>query len=151
MIEFGQDAPRLGNQYLEDTALNLYLNYLLPSENTHGKELAAFGAKVASAEYLSHSREAERNKPWLEQFDAYGNRIDKIHTSESWKFFKRESARNGLISTPYNSDMSNKPNETERLIQITKLHLFAASSAMFSCPLAMTDGAATVIRNILRG
>ena len=46
--------------------------------------------------------------------------------------------------------MSNKKDETDRLLQMAKLHLFDAGSAMFSCPLAMTDGAATVIRNILQ-
>ena len=72
-----------------------------------------------------------------------------MHTSPSWKFYKGESARNGLIATAYSRDMSNKNDESDRLVQITKLHLFAASSALFSCPLAMTDGAATVIRNLL--
>jgi hypothetical protein len=32
---------------------------------------------------------------------------------------------------------------------VVKLHMFASSSALFSCPLAMTDGATSVIRNML--
>ena len=113
------------------------------------QELITFGDKVASPEYLNHIHTAEHDKPWLEQYDAYGNRIDKVHTSESWKFFKGEAATNSLIATAYNQDLTSKSSESSRLTQVTKLHLFAASSALYSCPLAMTDGAATVIRNLL--
>ena len=45
--------------------------------------------------------------------------------------------------------MTPKIDEACRLLQVVKLHMFAASSALFSCPLAMTDGATSVIRNIL--
>ena len=102
-----------------------------------------------SKQFLASMCDAEKNIPWLEQFDAFGNRIDKIHTSAGWKFMKDQSAKNGLIAGAYESDLSNKRDETSRLIQIAKIHLFGASSAMFSCPLAMTDGAATLLRNIL--
>ena len=33
-----------------------------------------------------------------------------------------------------------------RLCQMVKLYLFAASSGMYSCPLAMTDGAAKILK-----
>ena len=37
-----------------------------------------------------------------------------------------------------------------RLHQIAKLYLYAPSSGMFSCPLAMTDGAAAILTNQVR-
>ena len=33
-----------------------------------------------------------------------------------------------------------------RLHQIAKLYLFSASSGLYSCPLAMTDGAAKILK-----
>ena len=37
-----------------------------------------------------------------------------------------------------------------RLHQIAKLYLYAPSSGMFSCPLAMTDGAASILTSQVR-
>jgi hypothetical protein len=34
-----------------------------------------------STKYIEASRNAEENVPWLEQFDSYGKRIDKLHLS----------------------------------------------------------------------
>lgn len=55
-------------------------------------DLIRFGLKVSSKEYLAMNANAEENEPWLEQFDAWGQRVDKLHTSEGWRFLKREAA-----------------------------------------------------------
>jgi hypothetical protein len=55
---------------------------------------------------------------------------------------KNISATEGLIAIPY----ENKFSIYSRLYQILKLYLYAPSSGMFSCPLAMTDGAAVTIQ-----
>jgi hypothetical protein len=64
-------------------------------------DLKAFGAKIGSREYLDMLADAEQNKPWLEQYDGWGKRIDKIHTSEGWRYFKKEAAIEKLIAIPY--------------------------------------------------
>ena len=86
-------------------------------------------------------RNAHAHPPKLTQFDALGQRIDQLHTSEGWRFFKAEAARDQLIAQPY-TDLAN-PNR--RLEQLVKLFLFSPGSGMVSCPLAMTDGAAFVL------
>lgn len=106
-------------------------------------DLIRFGAKVASKEYLEMSANAEDNKTVHEQFDAWGKRVDKLHTSEGWRFFKREAAIEELTYLPYRQDLkSPEYNPNARLHQIVKLMLFQPSGGMVSCPLAMTDGAA---------
>jgi hypothetical protein len=55
---------------------------------------------------------------------------------------KNISAKEGLIAIPYEKKFS----VYSRLYQILKLYLFAPSSGLFSCPLAMTDGAAKTIQ-----
>jgi hypothetical protein len=37
-----------------------------------------------STMYTEAARNAEENLPYLEQFDSYGKRIDKLHLSEGW-------------------------------------------------------------------
>ena len=95
-------------------------------------------------------RNAESNPPVLEQFDGYGRRIDKIHISEGWKFLKKQIVSEKLVQIPYKNsvegDQDFHPNA--RLHQIAKLYLFAPSSGLTSCPLAMTDGAAFTLREV---
>lgn len=72
-------------------------------------DLERFGLKVGSKQYLEMAANAEEVKPTLEQFDAYGKRIDKLHTSEGWKFLKREAAIEKLVAIPYTNNDPNSP------------------------------------------
>lgn len=100
-----------------------------------------FGEKVATNIHELHL-ETERNVPRLETFDAWGNRVDKIIVTNAWKEMKNISATEGLIAIPYEQKYSIH----SRLYQILKLYLFAPSSGLYTCPLAMTDGAARTIQ-----
>ena len=59
---------------------------------------------------------------------------------------KKISAVEGLIAIPYEK----KFEEFSRLYQIIKLYMFAPSSGMYGCPLAMTDGAAKTLQVVWR-
>lgn len=52
------------------------------------------------------------------------------------------SAEEGLVSIPY----ENKFGQWGRILQFTKLFLYHPSSGLYTCPLAMTDGAAKTIK-----
>jgi hypothetical protein len=56
---------------------------------------------------------------------------------------KRISAREGMIALAYERDP--KHHGFSRLIQMSKNYLFSPSSGLYSCPLAMTDGAAKTL------
>ena len=95
-------APRIGNQYLEDTPLITYLKLFYNDMTIEQKvkmenDINQFGMKVGSREYLDMSKNAEMYHPTLEQYDGYGRRIDKLHTSEGWRFMKKEAAKERLI------------------------------------------------------
>ncbi len=64
-------------------------------------DLIRFGGKVSSKEYLEMNANAEDNKTVLEQFDGWGKRVDKLHTSEGWKYMKKEAALEKLTYLPY--------------------------------------------------
>ena len=144
---FIQDGPHLGNQFLEDSALIDYISTLIPSEiiNQCKDDLIDLGYKTVT-EYYEYHKDAEKNPPNLEQFDAWGNRIDIIHTTWGWKKLHDVSARDGLVAFGYEG----KYNEYTRLLQFIRLYLFNPSSGLYNCPLAMTDGATFLIKNILK-
>jgi alkylation response protein AidB-like acyl-CoA dehydrogenase len=88
--------------------------------------------------------EAEQNPPVLNQFDPWGKRIDEIKTSKGWQQLDRVSAEEKLVALGYQRPYG----AASRIVQFTKIMLFHPSSAFYSCPLAMTDGAAKVIEKL---
>ncbi len=150
-LAFYQCGPRLGNPFLEDEALQRFIKVTLKDcpDNLLSDifaDLEQFGDKCAGP-YLAMAADAERFKPTLEQFDQWGRRVDRVHVSTGWRFFKTESAIEGLVATAYEGREAapGSPLATQhrsphaRVHQALKLLLFSPSSGMFSCPLAMTD------------
>ncbi|KAI9184222.1 hypothetical protein H9P43_003323 [Blastocladiella emersonii ATCC 22665] len=151
-VDFLQDPPRFGNQFAEDAILRECLAALLPAGVLEHwtDDLTALGARVASdGDITQLGNDAESNHPRLEQYDAWGKRVDRIHTSQGWKELHRVSATEGIVATAYERAPAQTPQWTQRVRQMAKLYLFNPSSAIYSCPLAMTDGAATLIRATL--
>lgn len=142
MAEFFQDGPVLKNQYESDRVLRSYLKRRLPGEllPVIERELAHLG-ELASCRMLALADEAERNPPKLVQFDPWGRRVDQIEVSAAWKELERIAAEEGIVATGY----ERKHGDLSRVVQFAKLYLYAPSSAIYSCPLAMTDGAARAI------
>ena len=139
MPEFFQDAPRLGNQYEDDALLRAYLRWRLPPLMLAEIEpdLRRLGDRVAT-DILALGEQAEASPPRHFPYDAWGRRIDRIETSDAWRELDRISASEGVVATAY--ERAN--GAYSRIDQFARLYLFAPSSALYSCPLAMTDGAA---------
>lgn len=101
VTKINQEAPRLGNRYLEDTALREYVEEaLLKKSPAFVRELERLGDRITTL-YLPAAKDAERNPPVLEQFDSYGQRIDKIHLTEGWRRLGVLSAEDGIVSLAY--------------------------------------------------
>ncbi|XP_060105831.1 acyl-CoA dehydrogenase family member 11-like isoform X2 [Heteronotia binoei] len=142
---FCQEPPQLGNPYLEDPLLQAYLKSLLPPKvfTEINADLQRFGARVKNEiDHLGH--ECELNPPRLQQFDAWGRRVDQIITCAAWKKMKEISAEEGLIAEAYERRYSS----WSRVYQVAKLYLYTPSAGLFTCPLGMTDGAAKVIESL---
>jgi alkylation response protein AidB-like acyl-CoA dehydrogenase len=139
MSDFYQDSPRLGNQYTSDALLRSYLKHRLPAEALEAVEpdLQRFGERVAT-EILALGNVAESDPPQHVPYDAWGRRIDDIVVSDAWRALDRVSAEEGLVAIGYERRFG----ASSRIYQMAKLYLFHASSATYSCPLAMGDGAA---------
>lgn len=139
---FHQDAPRLTNQYDGDPLLPSYLRWRLSRELAG--ELEPSWRRIgglAATEWLALDAAAESNPPRHVPYDAWGRRVDRIETSEAWRALDRIAAEEGLVAIAY----ERKHGELSRVDQFARLYLYAPSSATYSCPLAMTDGAARLL------
>src|SRR3954471_21493965 len=92
----------------------------------------------AATDLLSLAEAAESQPPRHTPYDAWGRRVDRIETSDAWRALDRISATEGIVATAY----ERRHGSHSRVHQMARLYLFAPSSAVYSCPLAMTDGAA---------
>lgn len=84
-------------------------------------------------------------QPTLRTFNEYGVRVDEVKTSAAWKAEHVASAEEGLVALAYEKGAS----YVSRLQQFAKLLMYVPSSGMYSCPLAMTDGAARLLELLL--
>ncbi len=142
MNEFIQTGPAFSNTFESDHLLRSYLERVMPAEHWPAirADLARFGERAAT-ELVSLAEEAEANPPYLRKFDAWGNQVDEVVTSHAWKALDRISAEEGIVATGYERQYG----PWSRLYQFAKLYLFHPGSAYYTCPLAMTDGAARLI------
>src|SRR5205823_4235798 len=141
-MTFSQQPPRLGNQYEDDRALRSYLKRTLPPDVLRDVEpsLAELG-ELAGAKLYRLQLEDRLNEPRLTQWDAWGERVDRIEVSPLWRVAERLAAEHGVVATAY----ERKHGAYSRLHQCALAYLFTPSTDIYSCPLAMTDGAARTL------
>jgi alkylation response protein AidB-like acyl-CoA dehydrogenase len=139
---FVQAAPQLDNQYRSDPALRSCLRRALPPETLARiePELLEMG-ELAAGELYARQLADRENEPQLVHWDAWGNRVDRIELTSLWKRAEVLAAGYGLTAIPY--ERADGP--YSRLHQFALVHLFHPSTDVYTCPLAMTDGAARTL------
>ena len=141
-MPFVQSPPELGNQYEDDAALRSYLARSLPADVLAEIEVGLKHMGERAGGELYRMQLADRaNEPVLTQWDAWGNRVDRIEVTAVWKRAERLAAEQGLVATGY----ERKHGAFSRVHQFALVYLFTPSTDLYSCPLAMTDGAARAI------
>lgn len=142
MSDFFQAPPCLGNQYDEDRVLKTYLEWKLPAPMRHKieAELHHLGQRVIE-DIHQLGQEAEASLPKHIPYDPWGKRIDHIEVHQAWNELDKISAQERLIAIGYEREHG----ALSRIHQFAKLYLFHPSSAIYTCPLAMTDGAARAL------
>jgi alkylation response protein AidB-like acyl-CoA dehydrogenase len=139
---FIQTPPRLGNQYEDDTFLRSYLRRVLPGAMLPEiePELRELG-RLAGGELYELQLLDRLNEPKLTSWDAWGNRVDRIEVSPLWQRAAPLAAKHGLIAIPY----ERAHGRFSRIHQFAAVFLFHPSTDVYTCPLAMTDGAARTL------
>jgi alkylation response protein AidB-like acyl-CoA dehydrogenase len=145
---FFQEAPRLTNTFVADPALAETLERLLPADlHEHlAPEWRSLGEEAAGP-LAELARQAEADPPRHIPYDAWGRRIDDVVVAPAWRELHRAAARWGLTAIPYEGRLG----PFARIHQFALLDLYGPSSAVYTCYLAMTDGAARTLLEVDRG
>jgi alkylation response protein AidB-like acyl-CoA dehydrogenase len=139
---FTQSAPELGNQYRDDPLLVSWLRRTLSAESLQDLEPELDELGGVSGGPLYRLQLADRlNEPRLKQWDAWGNRVDELEVTPVWHEAERLTVKHGLVATGYEPAHGRHA----RIAQFAKVYLLHPSSDVYSCPLAMTDGAARTL------
>ena len=140
--DFHQQGPALSNTWQSDEFLQACLHRLLPDNvfESISIGLDSLGERAAH-EMPDYAADAEQNPPVHVPFDPWGRRIDDIRVADGWQQLHRIAAEEGIVATAY----ERQHGSASRLHHFARLYLYHPSSAIYSCPLAMTDGAARII------
>lgn len=144
---FFQPTPVVENQWLEDAALRRASALFVPAPvlNKVSPALSKLGAEVLTPEILNHVTNAEKNPPYIDGdgYNSFGVPKDSaaLVTSPGWKALQDFGLENGVVATGYQKDLAG----SARVVQVIKIHLWGASSAMVVCPSGMQDGATSVL------
>ncbi|ACY14399.1 acyl-CoA dehydrogenase family protein [Haliangium ochraceum] len=141
-MAFFQQPPALGNQYDDDFFLQDYLARTLPAEVLAAveDELRELGELSGGHFYRMQLADA-RNEPVHVPWDAWGQRVDRIEVSPLWREAQALAAERGLVAAAYDSPHG----RFARVHQFALNYVIAPSLDVYSCPLAMTDGAARTL------
>jgi acyl-CoA dehydrogenase len=141
-MPFNQPAPALANQYTDDRVLRSYLaRSLSPGVLRQIEPQLTEMGELAGGPLYGFQLEDRLNLPVHTPWDAWGNRIDRVDVSPLWRAAEQLAARHGLIAIPY--ERAN--GAWSRVHQFALVYLFTASTDVYNCPLAMTDGAARAL------
>jgi alkylation response protein AidB-like acyl-CoA dehydrogenase len=138
---FSQAPPRLGNQYDEDRMLRSLL------ARRFGDRLAEVRPRLREMGALAGDRLyrlqlADRlNEPVLTRWDPWGRRVDDIAVTPLWQEARRLACEFGLVATGYDGQWG----ALSRTLQFALAYLFHPSTDVYTCPLAMSDGAARTL------
>ncbi|WP_242396039.1 acyl-CoA dehydrogenase family protein [Anaeromyxobacter oryzisoli] len=144
-MAFYQDPPRLGSAWTDDPLLREHLARALPPDAfaAVAPELEEVGA-LATGPLLALQEEDREAEPALVQWDAWGRRVDRITVTAVWREAARLAARHGLVAVAYERRLG----ALSRLHQLALVHLLEPSMDTYSCPLAMSDGAARALLDL---
>jgi alkylation response protein AidB-like acyl-CoA dehydrogenase len=141
-MPFFQDPPRLENTYEGDPLLRELLARTFSPDELAALEPELLHLGALAAGPLLEQQEAERElEPRLTTWDPWGRRVDRIEVTPLWREAAVLAARHGLVATAY----ERRHGARSRVHQLAKAYLLDPSTDVYSCPLAMTDGAARTL------
>jgi alkylation response protein AidB-like acyl-CoA dehydrogenase len=145
MSRFVQVMPDPPDPYHGDPLLAGWLRrHLAGGAGPATARLTALAAEVTGPLREAH-RQAEADPPRLVRYDPWGARVDRVETAAGWRTHRAAAARHALVALPYLPGARAQWGAGARVVQHALLHLYAPESATYSCPVAMSDGAAALL------
>jgi alkylation response protein AidB-like acyl-CoA dehydrogenase len=141
-VSFLQEPPSLGNPFTTDGALRSCLRRLLPADLYAEVEPSLVEMGDLSAGRLFELQQRYRGcEPQLRSWDPWGRRVDSIEVTPLWQEAARVAAELGVVAAAY----ERKHGAYSRIHQFALAYLFDGSTEVYTCPLAMSDGAAKTL------
>jgi alkylation response protein AidB-like acyl-CoA dehydrogenase len=131
------------NTFTNDISLIGYLKERLGNAFIDWEDELNKVGKSAANELARLAYQAEQNLPIHVPYTPWGEYCEEIVYCSAWEEIKKFGVKHGLASLPYESHPASS--YERRLVQAALIYLFAPSSAIYTCPIAMTDGAIRVI------
>jgi alkylation response protein AidB-like acyl-CoA dehydrogenase len=136
-----QSAQSLSDDKVLARILDLYLPfdaYIVINHIHHLSRLA-----LASS-ILKHSTDAEMNHPVLRSLTTFGeeNLNDPLWTTNGWQALKEIGIKEGVVAVAYDKQNTRW---NRRIHEFALGHVWGPTGTMTGCPMAMTDGAATLL------
>ncbi|HEV3472880.1 MAG TPA: acyl-CoA dehydrogenase family protein [Actinomycetota bacterium] len=143
MSGFLQTPPRLPDAWSSDRtlreALEFHLGDAFEVARPFFEEMGRVSTDPAT---LALGARAEREPPVHVPYSAFGERIDEIRVSDAYVELGRIGVEAGVTALPYeDSPFGDKA----RLVWAGVISQWSPSSALYSCPIAMTDAAARTL------
>ena len=137
---FLQAAPQLPHPWRSERLLHALLDRALPAARRAALEadLDALGDYALMA--WQRAAVGTRRKPVLTQWDAWGRRVDRIELTTAWQEGPHITTRHAVLAAGH------EHHEHARLEEFARVYLYHVTSEFYTCPLAMTDGAATALK-----
>ena len=143
MPGFLQTPPTLPSAWAGDRALRESVAFHLGDLYERAAEkLAAIGQHATDPATIALVLRAESEPPRHIPYSAWGERIDEIVVSDAYTELGRIGVRAGVTALPYEDTPYG---DKARVVWAALIHLWGPSSALYSCPVAMTDGAARTL------
>jgi acyl-CoA dehydrogenase len=142
-MEFLQPPPVLPDAWSADTTLRESVRFVLGDDAFDAAEplLKEMGAVATDPSVLALARRAETEPPRHVPYGVWGERIDEIEVSPSYLELGRIGVERGVTAMPYESAYG----PLARVVWAALVAMWGPSSALYSCPVAMTDAAARTL------
>jgi alkylation response protein AidB-like acyl-CoA dehydrogenase len=139
---FEQDAPQLPHPLRDDRLLRSLLARALPAARRDA--LSPDLQALADYAVMTYARRARtpRETPTLTQWGAWGARVDRVALTAAWHEGPALAATHAILAAGHDAAAG----EHGRLEQFARVYLYHVASEFYTCPLAMTDGAATALK-----
>lgn len=105
-------------------------------------QLADMGAAATAPSTLELSMRAEQEPPELIPYSTWGDRIDEIRVSPAYLALGKMGVERGVTALPYEGSPFGA---AARVVWAGLVTMWDPSSALYSCPVAMTDAAARTL------
>ncbi|MCP1374221.1 acyl-CoA dehydrogenase family protein [Dyella lutea] len=139
-MDFLQDAPELSHPFRSDRTLRSTLDRVLPADRRAAldADLEALGDYAITA--WERTTTTTRRRPELIRWDGWGRRVDRIELTPAWQEGAAMTTRHAVLASGH----AGSPHA--RLEEFARVYLYHVASEFYTCPLAMTDGAATALK-----